>query len=219
MKVLNVPLSPAPSDAEEFILPPKRAPKSSVNIPHNTYPRLLQIKDYVSISKLAERNHLTDNNRDDWKIRMHCMLINCDITEYTDRTIKRPDPSENPAGAQNWDKNDSWAQQVIMQNVTSSQINHIRLKNTSEKMVLALVNTHDNKANQTINYIQTLLYETKATKGSNIAAHLDILKSYRDHLNRFPNAEFHVYDTRFKSIILGSSQKVGNNLLNHTTVM
>jgi hypothetical protein len=122
--------SPAPSDAKDFILPPKRAPKSSVNTPHDMFPQLLRIKDYVSISKLAEHNHLTDNNWDDWKICMHRILINCEVTEYTDRTIKRPDPFENPAGAQNWDKNDSWAQQVIMQNVTSSQINHIGSKNT-----------------------------------------------------------------------------------------
>ena len=38
----------------------------------------------------------------------------------------------------------------------------------------------------------------------NLLKHLDTLKSYRDHINRFPNREFHVSDTRFKSIISAS---------------
>jgi hypothetical protein len=49
--------SPTPSDAsdaEEFILPPKRAPTVSVNTPHSTFPQLLQIKDYVSARLIRE---------------------------------------------------------------------------------------------------------------------------------------------------------------------
>jgi hypothetical protein len=31
----------------------------------------------------------------------------------------------DPIGGHNWDKNDTWAQQVIIHNVTSSQMNHV----------------------------------------------------------------------------------------------
>jgi hypothetical protein len=101
----------------------------------------------------------------------------------------------------NWDKNNAWVQQVIIQNVTSLQMNHIGSKVTTESMYAALVDTHDNKAHQTVNHIQTLLYEMKASETNDILKHLDVLKSYRDRLNKFPNTEFHVYDTRFKLII------------------
>jgi hypothetical protein len=125
---------------------------------------------------------------------MQHILTNCEITGYVDGTLKRPLLFDDPAGASNWDMNDCWAQQVIIQNVTSSQMNHVRSKATAESMYSALVDTHDNKAHQTVNHIQTLLYETKAGENDNILKHLDILKSYRDCLNKFPNTEFHVYD-------------------------
>jgi hypothetical protein len=103
--------------------------------------------------------------------------------------------------ASNWDKNDAWAQQVIIQNVTSLLMNHVRSKPTAFLMFGALVDTHKNKAHQTINHIQMLLYETKASEGDDISKHLNTLKSYRDQLNKFPNSEFHIYNTHFKSII------------------
>jgi hypothetical protein len=118
--------------------------------------------------------------------------------------VKRPNEDDDMAGAHNWDKNDSWAQQVIIHNITSSQMNHVRSKSTAEAMYSALTVTHENKAHQTVNYIQCLLYETKAHEGEDLLKHLDTLKSYHDCINKFPNANFHVSDMQFKSIILVS---------------
>jgi len=54
---------------------------------------------------------------------------------------------------------------------------------------------------QTVNHIQCLLYETKLHNANDLLKHLDTLKSYCDHINRFPNAEFHILDKCFKAII------------------
>ena len=102
---------------------------------------------------------------------------------------------DNPDGERNWDKNDTWAQQVIIHNVTSSQMNHVRSKSSAEAMYSALSVTHENKAHQMVNHIQCLLYKTKLNDANNLLKHLDILKSYRDHVNKFPNLEFHIVDT------------------------
>jgi hypothetical protein len=67
----------------------------------------------------------------------------------------------DPINANNWDKNNSWVQQVIMHNVTSLQMNHIRSRTSAEVMYSALTVTYKNKAHQTVNHIQCLLYETK----------------------------------------------------------
>jgi hypothetical protein len=80
-------------------------------------------------------------------------------------------------------------------------MNHVGSKNSAQEMYSALVDTHKNKAHQMVNHIQTLLYKTKVGDSDDLLKHLDILKSYRDRLNKFPNNKFHVYDTRFKSII------------------
>ena len=51
--------------------------------------------------------------------------------------------------------------------------------------------THENKAHQTVNHIQCLLYETKLHDTDDLLKHLDILKSYCDCINRFPNTKFY----------------------------
>jgi hypothetical protein len=144
---------------------------------------------------------LTDDNWHEWKERMKRVFINCDIAGYVCNTVEKPNEE---TGARNWEKNDTWAQQVIIQNVTSSQMNHVGSKPTAASMYSALEDTHENKAHLTANHLQTLLYETKAGENDDILKHLDVLKSFRDRINKFPNTEFHVYDTRFKSIISAS---------------
>jgi len=83
-------------------------------------------------------------------------------------------------------------------------MNHVGLKDTAEEMYSALSVTHDNMVHQTVNYIQNQLYETKSHDGEDLLKHLNILKSYCDHINWFLNMDFHVLDTRFKLIILAS---------------
>ena len=151
--------------------------------------------EYSNVNKIADRDHLTDENWHEWKDRMKRVFTNCDITGYVTGAVIRPNESDDPVGVYNWDKNDCWAQQVIIHNVTSSQMNHVGSKTSAKDMYSALTVTHENKAHQTINHIQCLLYETKARDTDDLLKHLDILKSYHDHINEFPNAKFHVSDT------------------------
>jgi hypothetical protein len=113
------------------------------------------MKDYSNVSKVAECDHLTDENWHKWKEHIRCVFTNWDIIGYIDGTIQRPITSRDPAGASNWDKNDAWAQQVIIQNVTSSQMNHVGSKPTAVLMFGALVDTHENKVHQTIKHSYT----------------------------------------------------------------
>jgi hypothetical protein len=161
----------------------------------------LRTKDYSHVSQIAERDHLTDENWYEWKARMKCIIVNCDITGYVDGTIKRPNILEDPVGASNWDQNDNWAQHVILQSVTPSQMIHVGSKSTAEAMYSALVDTHEI---QNVNHIQALLFETKASETDDLLKHLDALKSYWNRMNQFPNSEFHISDTCFKSIISAS---------------
>ena len=163
---------------------------------------LIRTRNYSNINRIAERDHLTDENWHEWKERMREVFYNCDIIGYITGDIKHPNEAIDLIGTLNWDKNNSWAQQIIMHNVTSSQMNHVGSKSSAEEMFSALSITHNNKAHQTVNHIQCLLYETKLLDADDLLKHLDTLKSYRDCINRFPNAEFHVSDMCFKAIIL-----------------
>ena len=43
---------------------------------------LIRTKEYSNVSKIADRDHLTDENWHEWKDRMKRVFMNCDITEY-----------------------------------------------------------------------------------------------------------------------------------------
>jgi hypothetical protein len=162
---------------------PSQVPSPIINPPANPTIIMLHTKDYSNVSRIADRDHLTDNNWHEWKECFRRVIKNCDITGYVDGTLKRPSAFDDPGGAANWDKNDIWAQQVLIQNVTSSHMNHVGSKLTAFLMFGALVDTHKNKVHQMVNHIQTLLYETKAGETNDIPKHLDTLKPYWDCLN------------------------------------
>jgi hypothetical protein len=113
-------------------------------------------------------------------------VLNCKITRYVDGALKGLFLFDDPAGASNWDMNDAWAQQVIIQNVTSSQMNHIGLRSPWKVCMLRW----------------SILTTTRHIRLSIISRPFSMRQ--RDCLNKFPNTEFHVYNTRFKSIISAS---------------
>ena len=49
-----------------------------------------------------------------------------------------------------------------------------------------------------------LIVRDQLLDAEDLLKHLDMLKSYCDRINRYPNAEFHVSDMRFKTIISAS---------------
>src|SRR5262245_17725554 len=56
--------------------------------------KLLKTKDYTNVSRLAERDHLTDDNWHNWKERMTRILYSCDVAGYITGSIKYPDPTK-----------------------------------------------------------------------------------------------------------------------------
>ena len=107
---------------------------------------LIHTRNYTNVNKIAECDHLMNDTWHKWKERMRRVFYNCDINEYVTGEIKCPNEAIDPVGTHNWDKNDSWVQQIIIHNVTSTQMNHVRSKLSAEEMFSALSVTHDNKA-------------------------------------------------------------------------
>jgi hypothetical protein len=184
--------------------PPANNPPANNPPANNPTIALIHTKEYTAVNRLPERSHLTDDNWYDWKERMNRVFTNCDITGYVDGTIIRVAPEQDGIGAINWVKNDSWAQQVIMDNVSTTQMNHIRSKRTAHAMYEGLASTHEDMAFYTVNNIENLLQTAKATDNDDLLKHLDTLKGLRDRMNEFPNPDFHLPDVRFKTIISNS---------------
>jgi len=85
---------------------------------------------------------------------MKCIFKNCEITSYVEGSIQCPDEAIHSIAANNWSQNDSWAQQVILQNITPSQLHHVVTKETTGDMWKALQATHENKAHVTVDHLQ-----------------------------------------------------------------
>src|ERR1700728_1620878 len=184
---------------------PAANPPAAINPPaNNPTVALICTKEYMAVNRLLERSHLTDDNWYDWKERMNRVFTNCDITGYIDGTIPQVAPEQDSIGARNWVKNNSWAQQVIMDNVSTTQMNHIRSKRTVHAMYEGLASTHEDMAFYTVNNIKNLLQTAKATNSDDLLKHLDTLKGLRDRMNEFPNPDFHLPNVCFKTIISNS---------------
>src|SRR5882762_10222838 len=177
-------------------LPAQGNPPAGNNPPANNPPAnlptiaLICTKEYTAVNRLPERSHLMDDNWYDWKERMNRVFTNCDITSYIDGTILRVAPEQDGIGARNWVKNDSWAQQVIMDNVSTTQMNHICLKRTAHAMYEGLASTHEDMAFYTSPNCENLLQTAKAN--DDLLKHLDTLKGLCDRMNEFPNPDFHL---------------------------
>src|SRR3984957_567827 len=172
--------------------PPVNNPLANYPPANNPTVALIRTKEYTAV------------NWYDWKERMNRVFTSCDITGYIDGTIQCVAPEQDGIGARNWVKNDTWAQQVIMDNVSTTQMNHIRSKRTAHTMYQGLASTHEDMVFYTVNNMENLLQTAKVTDWDDLLKHLDNLKGLRDRMNEFPNPDFHLPDVRFKTIISNS---------------
>ena len=110
-----------------------------------------------------------------WHERMKRILHLCGIEEYTKGTIQCPMDIKNAA---NWKFNDNYAQAVILNNITSTEMVHIVQCKTAQAVWQNLEAIHESKGHQTIVSIIQNLFHIKAKEGSNINEHLTKLKQY-----------------------------------------
>src|SRR5215471_2842142 len=164
----NPPINPAPANqppAQPAAAPAAPADAQLVPAPDPVVAQegpiaLIRTREYSAVNKIPDREHLTDKNWFDWKERMARVFVNCHIGGYINGTILKPVPEEDGVGARNWVMNDNWAQQVILDNITKSQMDHVRSKRTAHAMYTALASTHEDVAYSSANNIDKLLHNT-----------------------------------------------------------
>ena len=77
---------------------------------------------------------LNDTNWAIWKTRMRRMFKQCRVSGYVYGDIKRPDPTFDPVGAENWDLNDNYAGMLIFENISIPQTIHVGQDLTAQQM-------------------------------------------------------------------------------------
>jgi hypothetical protein len=156
-------------------------------------------RDCSGIIKLGEP--LDENNWMAWRVRMKRGLYVSGFEGYAEGTIKRP---TNQNDAANWDHNDMFAQFIITNNVSTSEIVHIGQCKTAHAMWLSLEAIHESKDHQTIVAIIRNMLHAAAENNTDISEHLTKLKTYWDRIMTFGDDILLNPDLLFKIVISSS---------------
>jgi hypothetical protein len=150
----------------------------------------------TAITRVLER--LDEENWNTWRDSIKRILRLCGVDAYAYGKIKRPDSGES---AEAWDHNDNYAQVLITQNISPSQMVHVGQLTTATAIWQSLETVHESKGHQTIIAIIRNLFHTLANEETNITEHLNRLKTYWERINAIDDEDFKISDALFKVLI------------------
>jgi hypothetical protein len=159
--------------------------------------------DYYHIIQLDEPLRLDDANWVFWRVDMLKIFQICGLEGYVKGTLRCPDPSGDPEGAENWSYNDAYTQFIISLNVTQSQKENTLMCNNAHEVWAKLEVANRSQASNTILAHQRKLFHTIAGERDDIIEHLVKLKKYRQqvHFVTLYNEKFNISDNHFNQII------------------
>jgi transposase InsO family protein len=161
--------------------------------------RKVKAREGSSITKLPEL--LNESNWMTWRERMKRVLRLCSIEPYVAGKVKVPIDAK---GAENWEFNDIYAQTIIVNNISSTEIVHVSQCDSAKAIWDSLEAVHESKGHQTIVSVIRNLFQTKAEEDSDINEHLNKLKQYWERINQMNEEDFRISDVLFKIIISSS---------------
>ena len=149
-------------------------------------------------------NGLTGPNWVTWQVRMMSLLALCEVEPYVRGEIEQPNRDVDPAGHDNWKKNDNYAKHLITQNVGDEPIIHIQHGSTSHVAWKNLEAIYEDKSQETAVAIIRNLWRTMAEDEDDIGEHLTTLKKYWERLNLVDDDNFKIPEVQFKIAIVSS---------------
>ena len=150
----------------------------------------------LAITRLPEP--LTESNWISGQEHMKRVMILCGVEEYAEGAIEHPMDTKS---AGSWQYNDNYAQVLIMNNISSTEMVHVGKCKTAKAMWDSLEAVHESKGHQMIVSIIQNLFHTKADEDSDINNHLTQLKNYWERINQMDKENFKISDVLFKIII------------------
>lgn len=161
-------------------------------------PGICRVQGFPTVIMLREP--LDGTNWTLWRERMIRALRLCGVEGYAEGKMKRP---ENPQDADNWDYKDNYAQLLILNNISSTDVVHVGPCATANAMWVSLEAEHDpeSSGHQTLPAVGRSLFRTVAGEGANISEHLYKLKIYWERFTSMSGNLGREPDTAFKIII------------------
>ena len=98
----------------------------------------------TAITKLSEQHHLAETNWMFWKECILRILRLYEVEDYVTGTINRP-VDKDSEDRKNWSFNDNYAQVVIVNNITASEMVHVGQCKTAKDIWNNLEAVHESK--------------------------------------------------------------------------
>ena len=109
---------------------PLFTPHQDNDIDNNVYQLLtivaVQGMENTAIIKLSGDELLNWTNWIVWHERMYIMLQLCEVYEYTQGKIERPNSLIDPRGVRNWSKNNNYAKHLLTLNISTTEMMNLR---------------------------------------------------------------------------------------------
>ena len=115
-----------------------------------------------------------------------------------------PNVENSAEGLEAWNFNNSYAQTIILNNISDNQLVHAQSAKNTKEMWDNLTSVHDAKGHYVAISIQQNLLQTCANEGDDIMEHLNKLKKLWERLNTMDDDDFWISDNQFKTILASS---------------
>jgi gag-polypeptide of LTR copia-type len=150
------------------------------------------------------KDPLTENNWSDWKRRMIPILDICELWEYANGNIPKPDNTADPNNIRNWQANDKLAKLIILQNISKNQLQHIDQDQSASDIWKTIMFLYQTTGFRTaISYMKEL-YTMKASDSKNIPEFISKMKVIIEDINSMADNDLGINEKSFKGILLAS---------------
>ena len=193
------PPGPAPPHTQPPPLPFGPSTGSSGHASQASAPAIQAANANVNMSNSFPKiEKLRDGNWLPWKTRIATVLERKEAYEVATGITPQP---QDRVGAAIWRSKDLIARELITTAIKDEQIIHISECKTAVEMWEALRIIHAPRGQQSILSTKRALYSAQAEEGTDIAEHINDMKTLRDRLSL---SGHRIDDTEFKSILVAS---------------
>jgi hypothetical protein len=158
----------------------------------------------AAVTKAGEPLDSKAKNWSGWLQQMALLFKLFNIQEYVQGNIACLDPKDDLESAENWVYNNTFAQLLIMSNISATEKVYTNGCSNAHHMWLSLQSMHKFKSHLILTTHLCMLINTTAAEDDNVTEHISKLKHCWDQLSLFGDMNYRISEFLFKRIIASS---------------
>jgi len=129
----------------------------------------------------------------------------CNLWEYVNGNICEPNHRIDPIGAKNWQSNDKLTKVLVLQNISKSQLQHIKQQDQSTAEIWKTITAlYQATGFRTVLTYMKKLYTMQVQDDENILEYINKMKVIIEDINVMDDPDLEINDKTFKGALLQS---------------